>query len=654
LFSAEYYRALFVNTNQAAAVAITPFTNIFVDSPLAADGENGLPGGLDFEWPQGRNVTNYQFADDLSWTKGNHTIKVGWSMPRDDVSDYDPGIETTPLSVGLQEEFAAGYTDEYIQNFPLKISQPIAVYNMGAYVQDQWKALSNLTVTYGLRIEHNSNPTCITNCFATASANFPDLSTDPTVPLNSLITSGRHRAYDSLQHVGYEPRLGFSWQPFGAGTHTVVRGGFGLFVDTFPATVADGLLGNVPTNIPVTLVDSNFGGPYSPFLVDPAVPGSGSQLAATDAANTLAGYSTGVSTSTLAFAPNLETAAPKVKYPTYDEYSLAIEQQIGHSTSVALNYVGNHGYQEPVENNSANACGFGQLVACSGSGSFGYNPNFGSVNVIFAGASSNYNGLIATVQEHQRYVNLQFNYQWTHALDEISNGGFLAFGAGSTSPESPSTLTYNYGNADYDVRQYVSASYVITVPHWGGPKVLVDDWQVAGTFFHNTGFPFSVYDGTTSATIPYYGGGLFAQQIASGFSTTCGGSSHNYVYGTPCAFAAPGSSDSGLANYAYATAFGQSRRNQLRGSGYTDADLDVSKGFSIPKWESAKLKLGAQFFNIFNHPNFGLPGSNFTAQNSGTFGESTGLVNTPTSILGSFLGGDAGPRLIQLKASFVF
>ena len=62
--------------------------------------------------------------------------------------------------------------------------------------------------------------------------------------------------------------------------------------------------------------------------------------------------------------------------------------------------------------------------------------------------------------------------------------------------------------------------------------------------------------------------------------------------------------------------------------------------------------MGFQFFNLFNHPNFQIPLAD------DTYGPSNGIIyttaNTPTSILGAFLGGDASPRLIQLKASFNF
>jgi hypothetical protein len=93
------------------------------------------------------------------------------------------------------------------------------------------------------------------------------------------------------------------------------------------------------------------------------------------------------------------------------------------------------------------------------------------------------------------------------------------------------------------------------------------------------------------------------------------------------------------------------------GSSYTNTDLAITKSFAIPHWESAHLKVGAQFFNLFNHPNFFQPNPNIDAGatvGSAPFGTISSTVNTPTSILGSFLGGDASPRLIQLTGKFSF
>jgi hypothetical protein len=232
-------------------------------------------------------------------------------------------------------------------------------------------------------------------------------------------------------------------------------------------------------------------------------------------------------------------------------------------------------------------------------------------------------------------------------LDEISNGGFDGFSGNATNPQDPHDLSANYGNADYDIRHYISANYVIDVPRHWGPGWLTGNWQVAGTVFHSTGLPFTVQD---NADTPLnYTGSIFAHQLAnSGFSHTCAGAS---AVDNPCPLGTAGNSAAGFANFDYASGFSQQRRNQFRGSGFTDTDMDLSKAFHMPHMESGNLRLGAQFFNLFNHPNFGQP--NFDVSSS-TLGTINTMANVPTSILGAFLGGDASPRLIQLKAAFTF
>jgi hypothetical protein len=136
-----------------------------------------------------------------------------------------------------------------------------------------------------------------------------------------------------------------------------------------------------------------------------------------------------------------------------------------------------------------------------------------------------------------------------------------------------------------------------------------------------------------------YGAAPLAAQLDNNFNHHCGGGSHTL---SPCDFAS---------HFGPATDFGQQRRNQLYGPNFTDFDLDVAKGFKVPGSETGRLKIGAQFFNLFNHANFQIPDAELT---SGTFGTIVSTANTPTSILGAFLGGDASPRLIQFKGTFTF
>ncbi len=648
VFAAIYYRAIFTNTNQAAANQVAPFTLEWLDGDLG----NSQPsaaylGGEDFAFPQGRNVTGYQFVDDFGVTRGKHNFKAGMAFRRDDVTDYGPSVLTTPLVLTTEASFQTGIGDAYIQQFPQHYDQPVALYTLGLYVQDEWKALPNLNVTYGIRFEHNSNPICRTNCYATLSSDFASLPTATTTPYNQLIVPNVGSAFYNFQKVSYEPRVGFSYSPFGVDTKTVVRGGFGMFADSFPAQVADSLLNNAPTNLQAFV-----GG----GALNPAAAGSDAALAAGTNAAFHAGFAGGGSATSISaanpfFAPfSFFNAARKISNPMYEEWNMQIEQQIGKATSISANYVGNHGYHEPVVANSLNTYnagvpGFAELPTSAPNG------NFGPVTQVYSGASSNYNGLILSAVRRTKSLTVQVNYAYSHALDEVSNGGFNGFSGNSVNPTNPFNLASNYGNADYDTRHYVNGSYVYLLPYYGGPRFVTDGWELAGTLFHSNGLPFTETDATTGGGLGNYNGGnggglLFAKQIVPHVSTSCSGGSHVFNNatggGTPCSIAT---------EFGPATDFGQQARNQVFGPHYTDFDFTVNKAFAIPKWESARLKLGVQFFNIFNHPNFAQPNSDISSSLNGLV---TGTVNPPTSILGSFLGGDASPRLIQTKVSFSF
>src|SRR5262249_717041 len=99
------------------------------------------------------------------------------------------------------------------------------------------------------------------------------------------------------------------------------------------------------------------------------------------------------------------------------------------------------------------------------------------------------------------------------------------------------------------------------------------------------------------------------------------------------------------------TGFGNQGRNNFRGPGYFDTDFSLLKYTNIPHWENGKLALGLEFYNLLNHPNFDNPVANISDP---LFGTLIRALGPPTTILGSALGGDASPRLIQLTARLVF
>jgi hypothetical protein len=279
--------------------------------------------------------------------------------------------------------------------------------------------------------------------------------------------------------------------------------------------------------------------------------------------------------------------------------------------------------------------------------------------------------LLTGVKHESNYATAAINYSWSHALDEISNGGILPFGFNAINPVNPFNLSqYNYGNADYDIRQNMNGNYILKVPYKGGPKLLTDQWQLGGTIFWHSGFPFSVIDGSQAGGLtsnndfgPVYADIMTGSSVnhkcgKSATVTSCMGSPINPAtavaqYFTPMV----GFGDSGSVSFTGTSGVANSynvnyqRRNQFRGPGYFNTDLSVMKGFKVPGMESGLFQIGAQAYNVLNHTNFAQP--TFDMSNA-AFGLIESDVSTPTSVFGAFLGADADPRILQLKGKFTF
>jgi outer membrane receptor protein involved in Fe transport len=662
VFSTIWYSTIFTNSNAAAASSLIPYTLGF------ADGSFTTLGGELYEFPQGRDVTQYQFNDDVSWTKGKQTWKFGVTFKRDDTTDFDPqiysqfplatdyGPETAPpsvtattpgavptLAISSGDYFGNGQILNATQAFPQRLSAPIAQYNLGFYAQDQWQFTPNFQLTAGIRVEHNSNPVCQLNCFGRFNSAYNNVVAGLSTPYNSVITSGLHETFNGLQAVGVDPRIGFTYSPSNH-SNTVIRGGFGLFTDIFPATVADYLLNNPPFS--ATFTTGGYSAPNVPGSVNSALVSSNAAFQPAYAAG--GSYATISATDPGFTQPNIYNVDPNINYPTYAEYSLQVQQQVGKYTSFQIGYVGNHGYHEPWVNNGVNVYGFGGAPATAAL------PAFAEVSEIKSAANSNYNGLVASVKHQSKYVTLQFNYTYSHALDEISNGGFLPFGYDSVGNANPTTIDpfnlslQNYGNADYDVRHSLNGNYLVTLPYWGGPRVLTDNWTLGGTLFWHGGFPFSVIDGDVTASLePNYGGVVLAQVTDPSVPHSC-----NINKSSPTTSCFGSTSTANSPYFADPTGFGGQSRNQFRGPGYFNTDFTLMKGLKIPGLESGKFEAGVEAYNILNHPNFLNPDTNFS--DGPGFGVITATASAPTSVYGSGLGGNSSARILQLKADFRF
>jgi hypothetical protein len=645
--SGQWYTAFFDNPDRQAALSIFPTT-------VAFSGGFSRLGGINFNFPQGRNVTQYQIVDDYSLTRGKHTFKFGVNYHRNDVTDFDYGIFTSGEAVTGVDAFVNGQVDFFQQNFPTRQSQPIALYGLGFYGQDEWRVTDKLKLTLALRLDHNSNPVCQTNCFAELAVPFTSLAHDPNIPYNQAIRTGLHQAYPSTDGVVWQPRLGFTFSPF-SNNKTVVRGGIGIFGDSFPAVLVD----NFSSNPPV-LNSFQVAGALSPASAGNVFQlASGANTSFVNAFNNGGTLASITATNPFFFPPSITASDPVIRQPRYQEWNLQVEQDLGWNSVLSFNYVGNHGIFEATLNSGLNAFGFGGLPAAAP------DPRFSTVTQVQSIAVSNYNGLVTSFRHNfNRGFAFQLNYTWSHALDEISNGGLLPFNDNTNvsilNPVNPFNIRQNYGNADYDVRHYFSANYVWSdsLRHlfkWG-PNAVFGGWTISGTVFARSGLPFSVIDSDASATLnaQNYGGTILADVVGPSTSGSCGRANATPDPATgnpppPCLnFAGFASPTSVAVNQA---------RNQFRGPHFFDTDLTVMKNTKLG--EKASLGLGVQFFNLFNHPNFDQPIADIAAGsadpvNGGSFGTIASTVNTPTSILGSFLGGNASPRLIQLKAEFKF
>jgi outer membrane receptor protein involved in Fe transport len=616
-------------------------------------------------FPQGRNITQYQFLDDFSWTRGNHTLKFGANFRRYDVSDHNFFYNNPRVYWGYStpfQAFADGLAYQYRQADNIASNVPVALWGIGLYGQDEWKASRNLKLTLALRVERNSNPVCQINCFANFTAGgFNNLAStqaaaagqDPTlVNYSSDIKYGQHQAYPGVDKVVISPRIGFSWDPRGNGK-TVLSGGFGIFYDSPAAGVVDSLLLNPPVSVTFRVRNGAVG--VAPF--DPAgAPNTYAQAAA--AFNVTSNYNT-IATNLAALgvsfpAPAFNSIVGTVKAPEWQEWNFMVQQELSRTLALSVNYVGNHGARIPYTNAWPNAYDPFELY---GGTTIPYDvppvANYGTVTETRSGAVSNYNGLTFSLRKQfNHWISAHLNYTWSHNIDENSNGGVFTYGDSVLGQIFPVNLrTSNYGNSDYDIRHLVNGDFVFNPEfHKTGPiKWLINGWQFSGKMFWRTGLPYAITDGNLNGAIFNGGNTTFADVIGPVQTGGCGKSNANYANSaTPCLLV------SGLFDTFdnFPNGYSTQRRNQYRGPHFFDMDLNLFKNFKIA--ERFNLAIGAQAFNAFNHPNFNLPDNTYNGPGDTAFGTISTMQGVPTSPYGNFLGFDSSTRVMQVTAKVVF
>jgi hypothetical protein len=625
-----------------------------------------------YEFPQGRNVTQYQFIDDISLSRGVHTFKFGANFRRYDVSDHNfffnsPAAYFGYNNSGLQE-MANGRAYQYRQSLNESSDVPIGLWGIGVYAEDDWNVAHNLKLTLALRLEHSSNPVCNTNCLANFKGPWSGLASvqagggnaSGDVPYSSDIAYNQHNAFQGIDKISFSPRVGFSWSPRG-NDKTVISGGIGIFYDTTAAGLLDDLLGNPPAAVSLR-VRGTAGVGVLPF--DNTSAGAPATFAASAAAfNINESYNTiktNLATLGTAFtSPAFTSLVGTMHTPQWQEWNLSVQQQLNRSSVLLINYVGNHGIRIPYTNAWANAYDPYQIYPNNVVPFTPYENNYGTVTQVQSGAISNYNGLTFSFRKQfTRWISAHANYTWAHNLDEVSNGGIFTYGDSLLGQINPGSLrAANYGNTDYDIRHSFNSDFVVN-PEFhvsGAMKWLANGWQFSGKWFWRSGLPFSVVDNNWNGAVQNGGSTILAQPLVGGVAPglrSCGGGN---------ATASPGNSttapcldgsvfiQSGSASFNGFNTWSPQRRNQYHGPHFFDMDLNLFKNFNIA--ERANFAIGIQAFNALNHPNFGNPDNGFGDPG---FGQISSMVGVPTSPYGNFLGFDSSPRVVQLSGKVTF
>ena len=643
--SVLWYSAIFQSANQPAALNVFPYVLAVGDTNMTPLGPGGSDVAAGFFFPQGRNVTQWQLVDDLSIARNKHTLKIGVNFRRDDVSDWTAGELNYPFMSATMGNFVRGFVGtaaqpgEVLQQFALHGQQPLALYSLGAYFQDDFRVNQKLKLNLALRADRNSAGICQSGCASRTIDPFNFLQHSATVPYNQMMTVGSQILPD-VEKIVFEPRVGFAYSP--RGDKTVFRGGVGLFTDLYPGT----LLNLYTRNFPVVTTFSLTTG-----AVSPASPNSAAALIASCNTAFQSNYNRNGTVGTfLALSPagcqppNLNDVVSRIQNPKYVEWNFEVEHRLNSKTVLSANYVGNRGYDELVQYPYLNAFGFDGLPAAP------IDTRVKSVTQLTNTGASNYNGVTLSLQEQvSSSFSGRFNYTYAHSLDDVSNGGILPYSLANSilfqiSPFSLRSL--NYSNSDYDLRHSLDASYVWDLPFKYGERHLlnhaVSGWQVSGTFFYRTGFPFSVIDGTSM--LNFLGNNMQSLTILAQPHGTvpkqCGPAAVN----TPC-FTASNFFPAGTA-----TTFGTVPRNSFRGPSYFNTDLSLRKKFRLN--ERFGFLIGANAYNILNHVNFANPVANLNAGSA--LGTIQATVTPPTSPYGAFAAAAVDARIVQVIAKLTF
>ena len=537
--------------------------------------------------------------DNLSVTKGRHQMRFGvdyrWLSPFSTPFQYRQFAEFSGVTCPAPPTSCSGYALNGTAAFAEASayqSDALLSRNLSLYGQETWKITPRLTVTYGLRWD--INPPLKGKNLANDPFTVTGLNDPATLALAPRGTPLYQTTYGNVA-----PRVGVAYQLDGGSNWTsVLRGGFGIFYD-----LGSSSLGGVSSYFPYSANN---------FFFDATFPLS-PQNAAPPALTTSPPVST------------ILVAVPNLKLPRTYEWNGALEQSFGSSQTVSLTYVG--------------AVGRDLLRVTN---LFNPNQNFGQVNLTDNTATSDYQALQLKFERRlSRGLQALASYTWSHSIDISSTDAFSNY---LSTPGSVANPNIDRGNSDFDIRHSFTAGVTYNLPSPDSNNfahAALGGWSVDSFVFARTAPPVNVVgaieyaDGIALYPRPDVVPGVPLVLYGSPYP---GGKAFN-----PAAFAAPPTGQQGD--------FG---RNALRGFGAWQVDVAFQRQFRLT--EKMGLRFRGEFFNLFNHPNFGPPGSNLTDP---LFGRSTQMLASSLGSGGANGGFNplyqiGGPRSIQLALKLVF
>jgi hypothetical protein len=548
-----------------------------------------------------KDVSNeFNYAGAITWTKGDHSLKQGFSLTR--YQQNTPG-PITGFRRG-QFVFRGDFTGHPFADFLLGLPRSgQRVVGNGVetgrswwhayYFNDDWKVTRKLSLTLGLRYEYvsplvdnldrRSTFYPLTNAYDTGQPGQIIVANSDEAKSILGLDGVAARALYEADRNNFAPRIGFAYS---ANDKTVVRGGYGIFF-----TNSQNFINNFVINRR-----------QPPFAETQQI--TATTVAPIDVAHPF-------SNATAPSVIGTQNIDSKFREGYVQQWNLSVQRQLPGGIGVDVSYVGNKG-TKLTELIFFNIPTPGPSETVQARRPF---PGWGTALSLNSFVTSNYHALLTKAQK--RFSSgLQFlaSYTWSKSIDISSERGNGDRGGGFEGGNPRDLIGYFRGRSGFDIRHRFVVSYVYELP-FGKNKTflnslpsaanwLIGGWEVSGITQFQTGFPFSVL--------------LASDQNGDGLA-----GDRPDLIGKPkinpgnpnCYIVDPRNPACGGGSAAFALVpegslrYGSAGRNILSGPGYKSWDISLSKSNRLS--ERFNLKFRAEFFNAFNNVNFGQPNRNF-------------------------------------------